>query len=281
MRDPEAWAGLDRATRNAAYDNNAAVPDAARWKDAWQAASAEWRRARPAGLDLAYGPAERNRWDLFPAAARGAPCLVFIHGGYWQRNRREDFACMAQGAAAHGWSAAILGYSLAPQATLTEIVAETHAALDWLKADGAGHGIAGPLILSGWSAGAHLTVAALDHPAVAAGLAISGVYDLDPIRDTGLNDALSLSDAEVMALSPLRLPPTPKPLVIAYGAHELPRLVDDSCDLHARRLAVQAPGALLAIPGANHFSILDHLQRQSGALVEALVELHRSSGGGR
>ncbi len=274
MRDPRAWAGLDRAARNAAYDNNAAVPDAARRKDAWQAASADWRKAWPAGLDLAYGPAERNRWDLFPAQAPGAPCLIFIHGGYWQRNRREDFACMAQGVAAHGWSAAILGYSLAPQATLTEIVAETRAALDWLKAEGARHGIAGPLILSGWSAGAHLAVVALDHPAVSAGLAISGVFDLEPIRDTGLNDALSLTDAEVAALSPLRRPPTPKPLVIAYGARELPRLVEDSCDLHALRAAAETPGPLLAIPEADHFSILEQLQRPDGALVEALLDFH-------
>ena len=265
---------MDRAARNAAYDNNAAVPDAARRKDAWQVASADWRKAWPAGLDLAYGPAERNRWDLFPAQAPDAPCLIFIHGGYWQRNRREDFACMARGVAAHGWSAAILGYSLAPQATLTGIVAETRAALDWLQAEGAGHGIAGPLVLAGWSAGAHLAVVALDHPAVSAGLAISGVYDLEPIRDTRLNDALSLTEAEVTALSPLRLPPTPKPLVIAYGARELPRLVEDSCDLHALRIATKAPGPLLAIPGADHFSILDHLQHRDGALVEALVGLY-------
>ncbi|HEX4095917.1 MAG TPA: alpha/beta hydrolase, partial [Caulobacteraceae bacterium] len=187
MRGPQAWAGLDRAARSAAYDNNAAFADVvAPWRDALQTASAEWRRARPTGLDLPYGPAERNRWDLFAAEAPGAPCLIFIHGGYWQRNRREDFACMAQGVAAHGWSAAILGYRLAPDASLTAIVAETRTALDWLAAQGAGHGIAGPLILSGWSAGAHLAVMTLDHPAVTAGLAISGVYDLEPIRDTGL-----------------------------------------------------------------------------------------------
>jgi arylformamidase len=133
---------------------------------------------------------------------------------------------------------------------------------------------AGPLVLSGWSAGAHLAVMALDHPAVSAGLAISGVYDLEPIRDTRLNDALSLIDAEVAALSPLRLTPTPKPLVIAYGARELPRLVEDSCDLHALRTAADVPGPLLAIPEADHFSILEQLQRPDGALVEALLELH-------
>jgi acetyl esterase/lipase len=274
LLDERVWAGLDRSARDAAYDNNAAVPDLARWKDSWIAASAELRRARPEGLDLAYGPAERNRWDLFPGADPASPCLVFIHGGYWQRNRREDFACMAQGVAAHGWSAAMLGYSLAPQATLTGIVAETYSAMDWLEARGPEHGIAGPLVLSGWSAGAHLAVMALDHPAVTSGLAISGVYDLRPIRDTSLNEALSLTDGEVAALSPLRRPPTPKPLILAYGAGELPRLVEDSCDLHALRVSAQAPGPLIAIPGADHFSVLDHLQRPDGLLVGALVASH-------
>ncbi len=272
MLDLAAWTGLDAAARDAAYDNNAAVPDVARWREARDAASAEWRKARPARLDLAYGPAERNRWDLFPAKAPGAPCLAFIHGGYWQRNRREDFACMAEGVAANGWSAAIMGYTLAPQATLTEIVAETQAALNWLMVERAGQGLAGPLILAGWSAGAHLAVMSLGHPAVTAGLAISGVYDLGPIRGTGLNDALSLTDAEVAALSPLKLPPTLKPLIIAYGARELARLVEDSRDLYALRAAAGEPDALLEIPDADHFSILDQLQRPDGAFVQALAE---------
>lgn len=271
MRDPRAWADLDRSERNRAYDNNAAFPEIARWREVWQAASADWRSARPTGLDLAYGPAERNRWDLFPAVDPGAPCLIFIHGGYWQRNRRQDFACMAEGVAAHGWSAAVLGYSLAPQASLAAIVAEARAALDWLAAEGPARGVAGPLVVSGWSAGAQLAAMALDHPAVKAGLAISGVYDLAPIRDTNLNDALSLTDAEVAALSPLRLPVVHRPLTIAYGEAELARLVEDSRDFHALRAAAQAPGRLLPIAEADHFSILEHLRRPDGALVQALL----------
>jgi acetyl esterase/lipase len=147
-------------------------------------ASQAFRAARPGHLDLAYGPGERNKWDLFPATDAAAPCLVFIHGGYWQMNRREDFAAVGEGLASHGWSIALPGYTLAPEATLTQIVAEIGAALDWLAANGKGHGIAGPIILSGWSAGGHLTAMGLTHPAVKAGLAISGVFELGPVRDT-------------------------------------------------------------------------------------------------
>ena len=78
------WGALSRAERDAAYNNSAAVADSTTLSDARNAASAAFRAAHPAALDLAYGPRERNRWDLFPAADPAAPCLVFIHGGYWQ-----------------------------------------------------------------------------------------------------------------------------------------------------------------------------------------------------
>ena len=183
---------------------------------------------------------------------------------------------LVEGMAAHGWSVAIPGYSLAPEATLTEIVEEISLALDWLAANGLSHGVAGPVILSGWSAGAHLTALALAHPLVTAGLAVSGVYDLAPIRDTGLNVALKLTDREVAELSPLRLPIMPKPLTIAYGSAELPALVWDSRNFHAARKAAGAPGDLVAIEGANHFTILEQLRRPDGALAKLALSLAKS-----
>ncbi len=267
------WATMSRAERDAAYNNSAAVPDSPALNAAREQRSAALRAAHRDKLDLAYGPRERNRWDLYPARDPGAPCLVFIHGGYWQSRSREEFACLIEGPRALGWSAALPGYTLAPEASLTEIVAEIHAALDWLAAAGPSHGIAGPVVLSGWSAGGHLTAMALGHPLVRAGLAISGLFELGPIRDTYLNEKLRLSDAEIAALSPLRLPVLPKPLAIAYGTAELPPLVSDSRDLSARRAGAHAPGPLLGIPGANHFTVVLELQRPEGALTRQLLLL--------
>jgi acetyl esterase/lipase len=264
------WAGLSQAERDAAYNNNLAVANSAELVERRNAASAAFRKAHPQGLDVPYGPATRQKWDLFAAADPSAPCLVFIHGGYWQRNSREDFACFAEGIMAHGWSMALPGYTLAPDASLTEIVSEIHRALDWLAVHGPSHGIAaGTIIVSGWSAGGQLTAMALSHPRVAAGLAISGVYELAPIRDTYLNEKLRLTDDEIATLSPLRLPVVAKPLAIAYGTKELPALVSDSRDLHARRVEVNAPGPLIAIEGADHFTITEELRRPDGALVAA------------
>ncbi len=269
------WGTLSRAGRDAAYNNSAAVVDSPALNAARIAASAACRAAWPGALDLPYGAAERQRWDIFPAADPAAPCFVFIHGGYWQRNRREEFCCLGEGLRAHGWSVALPGYTLAPDATLTQITAETHAALDWLAANGAAHGVAGPVLLSGWSAGGHLTAMALGHPRVAAGLAISGIYELGPVRDTYLNEALRLTDEEVAALSPLRLPPVRKTLAITYGTAELPPLVSDSRDLHAQRAAAHLPGSLVPAPGCDHFTIVEELRRPDGLLVRAALEAMR------
>ena len=264
------WGMLTRAERDAAYNNTAAVADSAALNAAREARSAAFRAAHPEKLDLPYGAGPRNRIDLYPATDPAAPCLVFLHGGYWQRNTREQFACLIEGPRALGWSAALPGYTLAPDASLTEIAREVHAALDWLAANGPAHGVGGPIVLSGWSAGGHLTALALGHPAVRAGLALSGVFELGPIRDTYLNEKLLMTDEEIAALSPLRLPVVPKPLAIAYGTAELPPLVGDSRALHVRRAAAHAPGLLVPVAGADHFTIVLELQKPDGQLTRLL-----------
>jgi acetyl esterase/lipase len=272
--DPRAnWVALSQTDRDAAYDNNAAVKNSAALIAERNEASAKLRASRKSVLDIPYADRERTKIDIYPASKAAAPCLVFVHGGYWQRNSRELFAMLVEGVAAHGWSVAIPGYSLAPEASLTQIVAEIRQALDWLDGNGRSYGIAGPVVLSGWSAGAHLTAMALDHPRVASGLAISGVYDLAPIRDTGLNDALKLTDAEVVQLSPLRLPVVNKRLDIAYGTAELAALALDSIHFHELRAAANAPGQLFPINNADHFSILGELRRPDGVLVDIARKL--------
>jgi arylformamidase len=203
--------------------------------------------------------------------------LVYIHGGYWQAGNRENNSGFAEGALARGWSAALPGYTLAPGATMTQIVQEVRDALDWLAAQGSAHGILGPLILSGGSAGAHLTAMTLDHPSVRAGLAISGIFELGPIRDTYLNAALKLTEEEVTALSPLRLPSVGKPLAISYGTAELPALVRNSREYHAHRAQSHVPGPLIPVPNANHYTIMEELRSPHGILTRSVMRLMEDS----
>jgi arylformamidase len=257
------WGVMTRADRDLAYNNVAAVPDSPQIMERVIASSTTLRAQRSKHIDLAYGPGERNKWDLFPGDNPKAPCLVHLHGGNWQSRIREQFSCVAEGVLARGWSAALAGYTLAPDTTLTQITQGIRDALDWLAAHGSAHGIAGPIIVSGWSAGGHLAALALDHPSVKAGLAISAVYEIGPIRDTYLNDALKLTDEEIAKLSPLRLRGVDKPLAISYGTAEVPAYVRNSREYHAHRARSHLPGPLLPVAKANHFTILEELRSQT------------------
>jgi acetyl esterase/lipase len=250
---------MDRAALDAAYNNGAAVKESAQIVAGWEARSAKLRAKHPAGIDLRYGPDERNRIDYF-AARRDGPVLMFIHGGYWQARAKEVFSFIAEGPLAWGINVAMVGYTLAPQKPLSGIVAEIHLALNWLKSSvpmlG---GDPGQLFVSGWSAGGHLTAMAMSHPAARGGLAISGIYDLEPMRLSYINDKLRLDEAEQRRCTPGR---TDKPLTIAYGAAELPELCRQSED-YAKLLGTKAIG----IERCNHFTVLEELASPHGALT--------------
>lgn len=272
--DPRAvWGSLTPAERQVAYDNMAASPNGPELAAARNAASEAFRAKHSGKLDVPYGAGEREKWDIYPPKNPRAPVLVFIHGGYWQRNSRENFAIFAEGALSWGLGVAMPGHTLAPEASLTRIVAQIRSALDWLAREGASHGIGGPTIVSGWSAGGHLAAMALDHPHIRAGVGISGVYELGPIRDTEYNVAMKFTDAEVATLSPLRLPVVNKPFALAYGSREVAALVEDARNFHALRAGAHAPGTLIPIAGANHFSVLDALRDPNGEILAEVVAM--------
>ena len=269
MPDPLShWGTLTQAQRDAAYNNTDAVKNSQEIVAEVREASAAIRAAEPGGLDQAYGIGERQKIDLFPAADPSAPCLFFIHGGYWQRNSREGFSVLGLGVRAHGWSVAMPSYTLTPDGTMTNIVDEMRSALSWTRTK-----VTGPIIVSGWSAGGHLTAMVLGHEAVHAGLAISGIFELGPVRDTYLNEKARITEAEMDMLSPLRHAVCPKALSLAYGSAELPPLVSDSRELHRKRSSAHAPGALIPGPGDDHFTIIGSLRHKHGLLTRALLDL--------
>jgi arylformamidase len=275
MPSEHIYRGMDRAALDAAYNNSAAVHDSAAIVAEWDRRSAAFAASHAQHLDLRYGPRERNRIDYFPAASRGGPVLVFIHGGYWQMRAKETFRFVAAGPLAHGIDVALIAYTLAPAATLTEIVAETRDALTWL----AGNlkelgGDPQRIYLSGWSAGGHLTAMSLDHPAVRGGLAISGIYDLEPVRLSYLDEKLHLTPEEVERLSPQRcMTAITRPLVIAYGGAELPELRRQSREYGVAREQAGAAVKLVELAGHHHFSILEALADPRGKVAALAVEL--------
>lgn len=289
----DSWRGMDRAALDAAYDNSAAVADSAGIVAGWKERSAGLREQAGSGLDLAYGERPRENFDFFPAqesgpsprrsgyGRAGGPLFVFIHGGYWQMREKETFACFAKGPLEHGFNVAIPGYTLAPEVRIGTIVEEMRTVLTHLAghADELGfdrHRI----FVGGWSAGGHLTAMMLDHPLVKGGLAISGIFELEPIAHCYVNDRLRLDAGEVEEFSPLRhLRPGLAPIRLAVGGAELDGLKGQSRAYAkaARKAGLAAP--LRTLEGHDHFTILSELEDPQGALTQELVKLEKESEG--
>ncbi|MET0538638.1 MAG: alpha/beta hydrolase [Xanthobacteraceae bacterium] len=269
------YRGMNRAALDAAYNNTAAVADSAQWLARWSEASAKLRQRPDARLDVAYGKRPRACLDYLPCGAARAPLFVFIHGGYWQRNDKQIFTCMAEGPLARGFDVAVPGYTLAPEARLRDIVGEINGALSFLVDRRAAFGFDREnLFVGGWSAGGHLTAAVCGHPAFAGGLPISGIFDLEPISFNYLNEKLDLDAAEIAELSPLRvLPARMPPLRMFVGGAELPELRRQSVDYAQAARERSLPVEFNLLPGHNHYSILDEIRRSDGAVTRALCSL--------
>jgi arylformamidase len=271
------YRGMERAALDAAYNNTAAVGQTKRaaYVADWTRRSDAIRATPGARLDLRYGDGARHRLDVFLCGTPGAPTLAYIHGGYWQMNDKEPYAFLGEGLCGAGFNLALIEYTLAPAARMDQIVDEVRRAVGWVidhaKEFG---GDPARVYVSGHSAGGHLTAMAMTEPRLAGGVAISGIYDLEPIRLNYLNEKLGLDPAEVERNSPLRhLPRNAAPLVVTVGLGELPELVRQSQEYAAAWQACGLRGRYLPVPKHDHFSILEELAQANGAILEALQEM--------
>lgn len=256
---------------DAAYDNTRAVADSARILADFEERSRRLAEWKPDYLDLRYGPRERQRMDFFKAGSPGAPLLIFIHGGYWQMRCKETFRFLASGALRHGISVAFPGYTLAPEQSVGGIVGEIRDSLRFLREHAAAFEFdCSRIVVSGWSAGGQLACMMADEPGVAGVLAISGIFDLEPVRFSFLNEKLRLKPEEIAPLSPIHRSLSRKPVISVCGGGELPELQRQTWDFARLRAAAELPGGAFTLAGHNHFTILRELEKPDGKITALL-----------
>lgn len=255
-----------------AYANGAFIAGGDAYPARWAAEAAAFRTGMGprAALGLAYGPKERQRLDLFRprGAARGT--VVFVHGGYWMAFDRSSWSHLAAGALARGWAVAMPSYTLAPEARIAAMTAEIAAALGAVAAQSAG-----PVVVTGHSAGGHLAARMACAGVLDTGLAarvvrsvpISPLADLEPLRATKMNETLQLTGAEVAAESPALLRRHPGCGVTVWvGGQERPAFL-----WQARRLSEAWDCPWHVAQGRHHFDVIDDLADPDSLLVETLV----------
>lgn len=269
------FACLTQQERDAAYNNSQAVTDSAAHLADWTRRSAMFRSAPGVLRDLRYGERERNRFDYFPSGAPCPPLLVFFHGGYWQNNSKEVFGFVAGGPSARGIDVATVGYTLAPEAYLSDIVDECHRAIDHITGMAGELGFDGNRIYAGgWSAGGHLAVLAAERRAIRGVLSISGIFDLAPIALTYLDEKLRLRPFEIETLSPIRTPPTRGvPIALLVGGEELPELQRQSKAFRQSVAGLGRPVSMQTLPGLNHYTIMEELAAPGGRATKVLADL--------
>ncbi|MBO9411786.1 MULTISPECIES: alpha/beta hydrolase [unclassified Ruegeria] len=237
--------------------------------NSYAALSAQYRAQMDVIGNVSYGDGTAQVLDFFPAKGAGAPLHVFIHGGYWQALSQRESAMMAPALVEAEYSFASLNYTLAPDARIGDMIEECRNALLWLAANAHDLGFdPSRVTLSGHSAGAQLAsmVMATSADALArAGLRvrdvilISGVYDLEPISLTPVNEPLQLTPVEVHDLSPIRHLPAPGPRYrVTVGERDTPEFIRQSRD-YAELLRKAGHSVSFDLQnGVQHFDIIMH-----------------------
>lgn len=266
---------MDRSALDAAYNNSKAVSDSAARVAKWAETSAVIRSGEGVSRDLRYGTATRNDIDYFSSGTPGAPLFIFIHGGYWQRNNKETFSFVAEGPRAHGIDVAVIGYTLAPDARLRDMVREIDEGIDYLFDAANTLGFDRErMFVGGWSAGGHLAAMAAHNPRIKGVLSISGIFDLEPIGLCYINEKVQLDEKEITTLSPIsRIAASDIPYQVIVGGAELPELRRQSME-YSEALKAHGKRVWSALPeGLNHFTVLDEMARPDGILAQALREM--------
>ena len=264
------YLSYDRAALDLQYNNQLRVPDFADHVARWQKESARVRTTLPGERDVAFGPSADEVLDIYTPvrAGRPAPVQVFYHGGYWRSFKAADFAFVAERFVEAGVLTIVVNYALVPSVRIGELVRQCRAALAWVHANSARYGgDPNRIFVSGHSAGGHL-VAAMAAMAgepdtralLQGGVALSGLFDLEPIRLCYLQETLQLTPAEAEANSPARhLPATGKPLILAYGAEESAEYARHSGEYGQALGARGIPCSVRGLAGHNHMSICSAL----------------------
>jgi len=278
LSTPPRASRFDPAWLDAQYDQRARHPDHVEIGARWQTASSLVQRLESWRGDVRYGSGDNETLDIYPSPHADAPVLVFIHGGYWRGSDKSLHGFLAPSFTSAGALVVVPNYALCPAVSIEHIVLQLTRCLAWVHRHAALYGgDPARIVVAGHSAGGHLASmmlscrwkevdAALPAQLVSGALAISGLFDLEPLRHAPfLKDDVGLTPASVKRLSTAFFPRPRRPLLTAVGGDETEELKRQSALIRDQWGPTSVPVSE-TIPNANHFTILHNLADPNGRL---------------
>lgn len=280
MRTQKIFLHYDREALDAQYNNRARFPDWEKHFKQWGDWSAKTRKKVPANTDVPFGADRSEKADVFPGARQGAPIYVFIHGGYWISLDKSDNSFIAEGMLPHGVTTVINNYGLAPEYRMDDIVRQNRSFLRWLWHNaGEFAGDRDRIYICGHSAGAHLAamLLATDWQTLDPTMPLSpikgvcligGIFDLEPIRLSYLNERLRLTPEEAQRNSPLRQEfRSNVPILLVVAADESAEFHRQSAAMHDLWKRLGYESEFITPADLNHYTVANQLIRPDSDLV--------------
>ncbi|MEQ8320482.1 MAG: alpha/beta hydrolase [Rhodospirillales bacterium] len=268
------------------YNNRERVPEHPEVLEKCMARGEAFIKKAPHVFDQAFGDTPAEVLDVYPAheSDEAAPVLIFFHGGYWYSRHKDDFRFIPAGFAPAGAMVIVVNYALIPDVDLAELVRQCRTSVKWAYDNAAEHG-GDPerIYISGHSAGGHVTAMmyatdwdewGVPSGAIKGGMAISGLYDLEPIRLNYMGPMLGFTEQTVAEYSPLNLKPAVSaPIIFAVGGAETPEFLRHNDMLMGPWSQAGLACEELVAPGLNHFTILEDFSTEGRTLNTRMREL--------
>lgn len=277
------WRELSQQELDDNYNQLSLVPDNSPYKDRKIRESEKARAELTCILDVAYGPTKKEKLDIFPAAKKGAPIQIFIHGGAWKGGNKSEVSYPAPVFHAVGANYVALNFASVPEVMIEEQVRQARAGIAWVyrNAESFG-GDRDRLYVCGHSSGGHVTgmmvvtdwegVYGLPADIIKGAAPVSGMFDLEPVRHSWRNTYLHLDEQRARALSAIhQIPKVKIPLVIGVGTGELQEFQRQS---HAFAAAWRAAGQscdFVVVPGRNHFEMGADFGDRESPVTRAII----------
>ncbi len=286
MADAKVYADFTQEQLDWQYNNRERVPGHTDLMAAYQKRGEDFFAGAKKAADISFGPSAAEVLDVYPAgnASGKAPVIVYLHGGYWFSRHKDDFRFVGAGYQPAGAVTVVVNYALVPDVDLPELVRQCRAAVAWTYKNAAAHG-GDPdrIYITGHSAGGHLTAMmfatdwsewGVPASAIKGGFAISGLYDLEPIRLNYMNPTLGFTPGIVRDYSPIYLKPTVKaPLVFAVGGAETPEFLRHNAMLAPLWAKAGVPCEEMVGPGLNHFTVLEEFTTPGRAFYGRVLKM--------